>query len=134
MCIIIGFIKILKFTSLKIATIAFLATIILELIFIIIIYFTTSSSYNNIFLNDFNYPLELQIPTINPVYNQKCSWLPFTSIIYPGMLLSYLRRFDSSRNTKVYLITSVGLFFLGAIVWMFISIASPFVFPTGLVS
>jgi hypothetical protein len=50
------------------------------------------------------------------------------------MLLSYLRRFDSSRNTNVYLITSSILFFVGGIAWMFISIANPFTFPLGLVS
>jgi hypothetical protein len=92
------------------------------------------TSYNNIFLNDYNFPLQLQIPTINPVFDQKCAWLPISAIVYPGMMLSYLRRFDVTRNSNVYLITSTLLFFLGAIAWMFISIFNTFVFPFGLIS
>lgn len=133
-CMIVAFIKILKFTSLQMATICFVIVMAIEMTFVIIIHYTTSTTYNNLFLNEFNYPFELQIPTINAVYNQKCAWLPFTSVIYPGMLLSYLRRFDSSRNTNVYLITSTGLFLAGSIGWMFISIANPFIFPLGLIS
>lgn len=38
-CMIVGFIKILKFTSLKIAAIAFVATIVIELVVAMTIYF-----------------------------------------------------------------------------------------------
>jgi hypothetical protein len=68
------------------------------------------------------------------VFNQKCSWLPFNSIIEPGMFFSYLRRFDSSRNTTLYLLMATVTFLIGGIAWMFISIASPVSFPFGLVS
>jgi len=74
------------------------------------------------------------MPTINLVYNQKCAWLPFTAIMYPGMLVSYFRRFDSSRNTNVYLIVSTIAFFVGAISWIFLSIGIIFAFPLGLIS
>jgi hypothetical protein len=127
-------IKILKFTSLKIAGLAFLITMTILVILALLIFFTTGNSYNNIILNTYNYPFELQIPTINPVYNQKCSWLPFTSIVEPGVLLSYLRRFDSSRNTTIYLIMATITFFIGGIAWMFISVVSPVSFPFGLIS
>jgi len=133
-CMIVGFIKILKFTSLKITGLCFLITMAVEMTFVITIHFLVGSSYNDIFLNDYNFPLELQIPTINPVFNQKCAWLPASAIIYPGMMLSYLRRFDVTRNSNVYLITSTSLFFLGTIAWMFISIFNPFIFPLGLIS
>jgi len=133
-CMIVGFIKILKFTSLQTAGICFLITMAVQMTFVIVIHFKTSTTYNLLFLNKYNFPVELQMPTINPVYNQKCAWLPFTTIIYPGMLLSYFRRFDSSRSTNVYLIYSSIVFFVGAIAWMFISIANPFAFPLGLIS
>ena len=50
------------------------------------------------------------------------------------MMFSYLRRFDSSRSTNLYLITVTVTFIIGAIAWMFISVASPIEFPFGLVS
>ena len=76
----------------------------------------------------------MQIPTINAVYLQKCAWLPFTSVVFPGMMFSYLRRFDSSRGTNLYLITVTVTFIVGGLAWMFISVASPVEFPFGLVS
>ena len=133
-CICIGLTKILKFTSLKMAGVAFLTTIILELVVVIVIYVLKGQSYNNLFLNDYNFPIELQFPVINPTYNQKCAWLPITSIIFPGMLLSYLRRFDTSRNTHVYLVTSAILFLIGGIAWVFVNLPAEVTFPFGLIS
>ena len=74
------------------------------------------------------------MPTINPVYNQKGAWLPFTVIIFPGMLLSYFRRFDSGRGTTLYLITSVITFLIGTVVWTFIILFSPVAIPFGIIS
>ena len=134
LCITVAAIKIIKFTSLKLAGFAFLVTITIELTFATTLYLTTGISYNTLFLNEYNYPFELQMPTINPVYDQKCAWLPFTAIVFPGMLFSYLRRFDTSRSTNLYLITGSITFLIGGIAWMFLSIASPIEFPFGLVS
>ena len=131
---VVGFIKILKFTSLFAATIGFAVTMTVLIVLAALIYIATGSSYNNLIINNFNYPFLLQIPTINPVYFQKCAWLPFNSIIYPGMLFSFLRRFDSSRNTTLYLVLAIFTFFIGGIAWMFISFVSPFIFPFWLVS
>lgn len=50
-CICIGLIKILKFTNLQTAGLAFLVTIILELTVIVVIYIVGHQSYNNLFLN-----------------------------------------------------------------------------------
>jgi len=133
-CVIVACIKILKFTSLLAATLGFAITMGILIIIAVFIFFETGASYNNLFINKFNYPFQLQIPTINPVYYQKCAWLPLNSIIYPGMLLSFLRRFDSSRNTTLYVILATITFFIGGIAWMFITIASPVSFPFGLVS
>lgn len=133
-CMIVGIIKLCKFTSFKIAILAFTSTILIELLVAFLIYYIMEESYNNLFLNKYNFPIELQMPTINAVYNQKCAWLPFTAIIFPGMLFSYLRRFDSSRSTKIYLIIGTLTFFLGGIAWMFVSIVSPVSLPFGLIS
>ena len=133
-CICVACIKVLKFTSLLNATIGFGLVMALLVIIALLIYFFTGTSYNSLFINKYNYPFELQIPTINPVFYQKCAWLPFNSIVYPGMLVSFLRRFDSSRNTTLYVILATITFFIGGIAWMFITIASPVSFPFGLVS
>lgn len=49
--------------------------------------------------------------------------------------MSYLRRFDISRNTNIYFLTAVTVFVLGSVVWMVISIGSvhswPFEIVTG---
>lgn len=134
LCVVVSCIKVLKFTSLYVATLGFAITMTLLIIVALLIYFISGASYNNLIINNFNFPFELQIPTINPVYFQKCAWLPINSIVYPGMLLSFLRRFDSSRNTTLYVILATVTFFIGGIAWMFISIASPISFPFGLVS
>jgi len=133
-CITVAVIKILKFTSLKIAGFAFLLGILIELVVVIILYATENSSYNNLFINEYNFPIGIQIPTINPVFNMKCSWMPFTSVAYSGMVFSYLRRFDTSRNTKVYLITSTLLYLVASVAWGFVDTASPVSLPYLLIS
>ena len=116
-CLIITMIKLLKFTSLQIAVITFLIIITVEMAFVLAIHFGLGTSYNNLLINSINAPFEFQFPTINPVLLQKCAWLPITAVAYPGMLLSYLRRFDSSRNTHVYLIIGVVIFVIGSFIW-----------------
>lgn len=51
------------------------------------------------------------------------------------MLLSYLRRFDKSRNTRLYLITSLITFLVGSFIWMiFTFIGNGIVLPFGIVT
>lgn len=122
--IFVAAVKFLKFVSLKQAVICFSITIAVQIGFVFLITFYIHNNYNNIILNLFNSPFQLQVPTINPSYNQKCAWLPITAIIYPGALMSYMRRFDSSRNTKVYLITCVIIFIIGSVVLVLITLGS----------
>jgi hypothetical protein len=49
--------------------------------------------------------------------------------IFPGILLSYFHRFDNSRNTKIYLITSSIAFFIGAMIWFIITSLSTINIP-----
>ena len=133
-CMTVASIKVLKFISMRISIICFCITSAVQLVFVILINFVIQRSYNTVILNEFNNPWEIQMPTINAVYNQKCAWLPITAIWYPGAFMSYMRRFDSSRNTNVYLITSVVLFLFGALMWMFVSIISPYSWPFGLIA
>lgn len=48
--------------------------------------------------------------------------------------MSYMRRFDSSRNTRVYIITCVCVFLFGSLVWLVISIVSKDSWPFGLIA
>lgn len=127
--IMIGTIKIFKITSFKKALILYIIEVSLEILFAVLIDFLDKTSYDEVLLNDFNNPLLIQLPTINPVFGLKCSWLPVSVTIFPGILLSYFHRFDKSRNTKIYLITSSVAFFVGAIIWIVITSLSPISFP-----
>lgn len=73
-------------------------------------------------MNTFNNPLEIQFPTINPMLNQKCSWIPITEVVYPGIFLSYMRRFDDSRGTHMYLIISCITFCVASLCWMVVTV------------
>jgi hypothetical protein len=54
--------------------------------------------------------------------------------MYPGILISYFRRFDTSRNTNIYTITSVTLLFGGAIIWMVLDVITPINLPFGIIA
>jgi hypothetical protein len=113
-------VKTFKFQSLQQAVFAFSAAIILEITFVVIgisMLKNSVDSVNSIVLNELNSPLLFQVPTINRVYNEKCSWLSVTSIVFPSALISFLRRFDKSKNTKyVYFITCIIVFCIGSLI------------------
>lgn len=132
--IIIASIKILKFTNLKIAIFTLVVGLAVQMAIVEYIHFGKGTSYNYLILDFFNYPFELQLPTINPVYKQKCAWLPFTAIISPGIFMSYLKRFDISRNTNIYFLTAIASFVFGAVVWMLISVRSTHSWPLEIVT
>ncbi len=76
--------------------------LLIEVVVALIIHYVVKQSYNSILLNDFNNPMFLQLPTITKNLNQQCAWIPVTEVIFPGMVLSYLRRYpiadlDSTR-------------------------------------
>jgi hypothetical protein len=116
-CVVIAFIKCFKFTSMKMALAMLVTILILEVIGAIIIYKVMG-----------------QLPTINVLIDQRCAWLPVTEIIFPGMLLSYLRRHDMNRKTHVYLIMSSIGFCIGSMVWMIMTILNIHAWPFALVS
>ncbi len=126
---IIAAIKIMKYTVLKISLFALVVGLAVQMTIVEYIHFVKQTSYNDLILNNYNFPFELQFPTLNPVYKQKCAWLPFTAIINPAIFMSYLRRFDISRNTNIYFLTSITAFVLGSVVWMIISIGSVHSWP-----
>ena len=119
----------MKFTNLKITIFTLLVGLAVQMTIVEYIHFVKGTSYNYLILDNYNYPFELQLPTLNPVFKQKCAWLPFTTIISPGIFMSYLRRFDISRNTNIYFLTAIASFILGSVIWMLISVGSTHSWP-----
>lgn len=56
------------------------------------------------------------------------------SLVYPGMLLSYIRRFDHSRSSRVYTITFIVSFIVLSLVWSILNVVSPFIIPFNLMT
>lgn len=132
--IIVASVKVFKFISLKMALFSFFITICVEVGTLIVIQKTKGTSYDDYLLNSINDPFQLQIPTLVPIIEQKCSWLAVSAIIYPGLLLSYLRRFDQSKNTRIYMITAGSTLFIGSLFWWLLNIFVPFSMPFGIIS
>lgn len=81
------------------------------------------------------------MPTITPTYRVNCAWIAFTSVALSGLLVAYLHRFDKSRATNIYLISSVSAYFVGSVIYNIVNafsripipfdvVCSPFVFLT----
>lgn len=115
---IVGAIKIFKIRSLKIGVIMLFSLLLIEIAVGLIIHFVLRVSYNNLVIQLFESPLVIVFPSITPELYRKCAWLPVTSIIFPGMFISYLRRFDKSRGTYLYIIIGNISFYCGSLFWM----------------
>lgn len=49
--------------------------------------------------------------------------------------MSYVRRYDKSRNSRIYLILSLIIFFIGSLIWIFcIFLTEGNVLPFGIIS
>lgn len=64
----------------------------------------------------------LVMPSITHELYRQCAWLPITSVLLPGLFLSYLRRFDKTRGTFLYLYFGLASFYVGSICWMLIDL------------
>ena len=54
--IVVAIIKIMKFTNLKITLFALIVGLAVQMTFVSIIHYLTDTSYNDLILNEFNYP------------------------------------------------------------------------------
>ena len=91
-------------------------------------------SYNNYVINLFQNPLMLTIPAITPQLYRQCAWLPITSVLFPGLILSFLRRFDLTRSTLVYLLIGLISFYVGSIAWMVVDMETVHALPFAIIS
>ena len=132
--IFLSIIKFIKLDSLKMATLTFVCVAICNILFILLTQLVLHVYFNDIILYIFNNPLFIFCPCINFIPNQHCSWFFITSLTYPGILLSYLDRFDYSRSSKIYSIVFVVCFIVCSIIWIIVSGFVPFTLPFDLIN
>lgn len=133
LCITIALVKAFKFVSFRIG---FISYVLLNIVFILGAILTPIIHKQNFmiyFLVSVNNPLQFQMPLIIPSYGQKCVFVTITSIFLPGLLVSYLRRFDRCRTTNIYLLTTITSYFFGSIIWNLLNIFSSYPVPFDLI-
>ena len=91
-------------------------------------------SYNNYIINIFQNPIIVVMPSITAELYRRCAWLPMTSVLFPGLVLSYLRRFDLSRSTNIYLIIGLISFYFGSLMWMLIDMETIHSLPFAIIT
>lgn len=126
---VVTIIKVFKFVSFKVALVAYLLMLIMYSTAAVIIAMRYQNAFSDYNLYSANTPYQFQIPQLVPSYGQKCTWVSITTIAFPGLLVSYLRRFDQSRSTRIYLTTAVATYFLGSTVWWIASSFSYYSLP-----
>lgn len=101
--------KIFKIKSMKYfyfitrnACLLLLPCALLDAITAIVSHFIESESYDVLVLKRFNYPLVLELPLFEVLYDKRCSWVSIMNIILPGLVIGYNLRVDKSKNTAVY--------------------------------
>lgn len=98
-CIIVALIKLFKFTSLKEAIFCCGIVLIIETVAAVVYHFAyPEQSYNDVFGKSVMSPLILQFPALRTTLYKKCSWVPITEVIFPGVALSYLRRYSACNS------------------------------------
>lgn len=126
--------KLVKLASLKTAFRLLLVSMALNISFALLSSLLLEIQINNTMLSIFNNPLFLFCPCISYTINQTCSWLFITSILFPGLLLSYLSRHDARHSSHFYSIVFVACFALSSILWVVALIWVPFTLPYDLVT
>ena len=131
---IVALMKLLKIKSLSLCVFLLVSLLIQEAIVGVVVHYVLHLSYNNYIINTFQNPIILVIPSITPQLYRSCAWLPITSVLLPGLLLSYLRRFDHSRSTMVYFIIGLVSFYIGSALWMVVDLETVHSLPFAIIS
>jgi hypothetical protein len=108
--------------------------LVLEGIVGVFVHYVLAISYNNYIINIFQNPIVLVMPSITPELYRRCAWLPITSVLFPGLLVSYLRRFDHSRSTHLYFVIGLVSFYVGSMLWMLIDLYTVHSLPFAIIS
>ena len=131
----VGAIKLFKFLNLWNAIICCCVVFVEEnALAVVMHYFYNHMSYNDIFGGTISSPLLMQVPILSYSLYQKCSWLPVSEIILPGITIAYLRRYDDSRDSKLYLIIGNTLFVFSTFLWILIQSLTVHSLPFALIT
>lgn len=99
-------------------------------------YLQPERSYND-YATELSSCLFLVVPDlVNNLY-KKCSWLFIIDIIFPGVMLSYLRLYDLNRGSVyfgVYTLCGNITVVLATILWVVLEYAYPFSIPFSMVT
>ena len=60
--------------------------------------------------------------------------MPISAVLFPGLLISYLRRFDKSRATHLYFLIGLVSYYTGSILWMVIDMQTVHSLPFAIIS
>lgn len=121
-CSIIALMKLLKIQSLSVGIFMLLSLLVIEATVGIFVHYVIKISYNNYIINLFQNPIIMVMPTITHELYRRCAWLPISAVLFPGLFLSYLRRFDRTRGTFLYFLIGLVSFYLGSMLWMIIDL------------
>ena len=55
-------------------------------------------------------------------------------MLFPGLLLSYLRRFDLSRSTNLYFIIGLVSYYCGSLLWILVDMETVHALPFAIIS
>jgi hypothetical protein len=124
----------MKIKSLSIAINLLASLLVLEIMVGIFVHYVFKISYNNYIINLFQNPVMLVMPSITKELYRRCAWLPITAILFPGLVLSYLRRFDKTRGTYLYFIIGLISFYAGSVLWMVIDLETVHSLPFAIIS
>lgn len=133
-CTIVAGIKIFKVRSLKVGIIMLVSLLLIEIAAGLIVHYVIGVSYNNLVINLFESPMVVVLPSITPEFHRSCAWLPVTNLIFPGLFISYLRRFDKARGTFMYLLVGYVSFYLGSVAWIFMDMLTVHALPLAILS
>jgi hypothetical protein len=126
--------KLIKIKSLSIAINLLASLLLLEIVVGIFVHYVFKISYNNYIINLFQNPVMLVMPSITKELYRRCAWLPITAVLFPGLVLSYLRRFDKTRGTYLYFIIGLISFYAGSVLWMVVDLETVHSLPFAIIS
>ena len=133
--ITVGAIKLFKFLNLRDAFVCcFIIFAVENITALFVHYFYHTMSYNDLFGSNVSSPLVLQVSTLSYYLYQKCSWLPVTEVILPGITIAYLRRYDYSRDSRLYFVLGNILFVISTFLWISIQSITVHALPFSLIT
>jgi len=118
--IVIFSLKIIRVSSIKMSIVWVSLVMIFELMWGLLLNYALGNSYDTFFSSEYCLPTRIIIPSFKEFLHEKCSWLPISSLIFPGFTLEFLHKFDKSKNIHIYFRTGIFSYAIGAMIWIIV--------------